>query len=52
MEALKQFEKDLILRMLDRPDMRDFGHTVDDLAKLQPLKPSKPHFPCFRFFWF
>ena len=37
MEALKQFEKNLILKMLDRPDMREFGHTADDLAILQPF---------------
>lgn len=37
MESLKQFEKELIEKMLDRPDPRESGHTVDDLATLEPF---------------
>ncbi|MBK1835732.1 hypothetical protein [Roseibacillus ishigakijimensis] len=37
MEALKQFEKELIKTMLKRPDSQESGHTADDIAKLEPF---------------
>ena len=37
MEALKQFEKELIAKMLERPDPQESGHTADDIAKLEPF---------------
>ena len=37
MESIIGSDKELIEKVLDRPDMQDSGHTADDRARLTPI---------------